>query len=91
MGNRGNIKILEQYREDGIDHDNIPAVCLYTHWGGFKLPLTLQTALKKEWRWTDGAYLARIIFAKWRRMIFTAKPDSAFPPGFAVTNIQSWK
>lgn len=35
---------------------------MYTHWGGSYIPLQLQEALKKRWRWDDPAYLARIIY-----------------------------
>ena len=48
MGDRGNIVV------DGV--------YLYSHWGGSELPKVLQEALAKQWRWTDGAYLCRIIF-----------------------------
>lgn len=54
MGDRGNI-IVEQ-------GDDLPPVVLYTHWGGYMLPETLQVALAKRWRWDDHAYLTRIIF-----------------------------
>jgi len=37
-------------------------VYLYTHWGASELGKTVQTALKKGWRWDDSEYLTRIIF-----------------------------
>lgn len=52
MGDRANV-----YMKDGDR-----GVYLYTHWNGTDLPRTLQTALRKKWRWDDAAYLARIIF-----------------------------
>lgn len=54
MGDRGNIIV----RQGG----DLPAVVLYTHWGGTELPSDLRQALAKGVRWNDPAYLARIIF-----------------------------
>jgi hypothetical protein len=54
MGDRGNICIYETEKSTPI--------FLYTHWGGSKLLKYLQTALQKHWRWTDAAFLTRIIF-----------------------------
>jgi len=54
MGDRGNITIRQWNSED--------RVYLYTHWGGSEIGSTLQNALKRQWRWSDPAYLARIIF-----------------------------
>ncbi len=48
MGDRGNIEV------DGVN--------LYGHGNGSLLPLILQGALARRWRWTDGSYLARIVF-----------------------------
>ena len=39
-----------------------PGVYLYTHSGGRTLPLDVQNALKRQVRWDDPQYLARIIF-----------------------------
>ena len=50
MGDRGNIHIKDS------------GVYLYSHWGGYDLPFTLQKALLKKWRWDDHPYLTRIIF-----------------------------
>lgn len=55
MGDRGNV-----YVHDG----DKPGVYLYTHWAGSELAETVQTALRKRWRWDDAAYLARIIFCE---------------------------
>lgn len=53
MGDRGNI----------IVKDGDSEVFLYTHWKGSDLPDILRSALERgEDRWTDGPYLARIIF-----------------------------
>ena len=54
MGDRGNI-VVKQYGDHGY-------IYLYSHWGGYGMPQTLQRALAKRWRWTDESYLARIIF-----------------------------
>lgn len=54
MGDRRCILV----KADDVD----TGVFLYTHWHGETLPLTLQAALKKRWRWTDESYLTRIIF-----------------------------
>jgi hypothetical protein len=54
MGDRANVLVRDNYYTNGV--------YLYTHWGGYNLPKVLQNALKKEWRWDDASYLARIIF-----------------------------
>jgi len=48
MGDRANVRIA--------------GVHLYTHWGGHALPFSVRDSLRRKWRWTDEAYLARIIF-----------------------------
>lgn len=58
MGDRGNIAIEQHDGKGG-------RVYLYTHWAGYRTPLTLQKALASSAgrsRWSDGPYLARIIF-----------------------------
>ena len=50
MGDRGNVKV------DGV--------YLYTHDMGTSLPFVVKRALRKQWRWDDSAYLARIIFCE---------------------------
>ena len=52
MGDRVNVQIV----------DGGKRVNLYSHWGGSDMPETVRVALAKRQRWTDGAYLARIIF-----------------------------
>lgn len=54
MGDRGNIVIRDRGGE----------VFFYTHWNGHKRKDVLRRALAKNWRWDDGAYLARIIFCE---------------------------
>ena len=54
MGDRANVKVVE----------GSSTVYLYTHWGGSSLPDVLEAALRRKQRWTDGAYLARIIFSE---------------------------
>lgn len=56
MGDRANIKVYNSLEPQSGQ------VFLYTHWRGSDLPFILQTALKKNWRWDDDQYLARIIF-----------------------------
>ena len=80
MGDRANVVIDE---ENDKGH-----IFLYTHWGGPDLPLTLQKALAKRWRWGDEAYLAKIIFREMIRGcedeetgfgISTTPPDNEHP------------
>lgn len=54
MGDRGNVYMKEDDR----------GVYLYTHWSGSELPFVVQNALKQQRRWSDGPYLARIIFCE---------------------------
>lgn len=56
MGDRRNVIVKD--RSGGV------GVALYTHWGGTELPAVLRKALARKQRWTDGAYLARIIFSE---------------------------
>ena len=65
MGDRGNIEV------DGVN--------LYGHWSGAILPQILQESLAKRWRWTDGSYLARIIFC---RMV---RGEEATETGFGIS------
>jgi hypothetical protein len=60
MGDRANVKMIYG---DGPEGECGP-VYFYTHWGGSELPETVQTALRKRWRWDDESYLARIIFCE---------------------------
>jgi hypothetical protein len=39
-------------------------VYLYSHWGGESELYAVQKALKKQWRWQDPTYLARIVFCE---------------------------
>jgi hypothetical protein len=60
MGDRGNIGVVSGWKDD-----NKSVIFLYTHWGGFQLEQTLAGALDStegRGRWTDDAYLTRIIF-----------------------------
>jgi hypothetical protein len=73
MGDRANVVIL-----DG----EAPALFLYTHWGGSELPETLREALDSaagRGRWSDGPYLARIIFC---RMV---RGDESAETGFGIS------
>ena len=67
MGDRGNICIIydrynkkTQKREPDYDKP----VFFYAHWGGENLLKIVKSALEKRWRWSDDAYLARIIFCE---------------------------
>jgi len=55
MGDRANIK---------IQSDGNSELYFYTHWNAYKLPKTLQDALKRKLRWNDESYLNRIIFCE---------------------------
>ncbi len=57
MGDRANVFVTS-------DHPTKPGcgVFIYTHWGGDHLAEDVLTALAKEWRWGDSAYLTRIIY-----------------------------
>lgn len=56
MGDRANIRFVYG---DGKD------IYFYTHWDGHDLPVILRDALVRgENRWSDEAYLARIIFSE---------------------------
>lgn len=55
MGERANVLVRDNYD---------PGVFLYTHWGGYELPQTVQRALRREERWSDTPYLARIVFSE---------------------------
>lgn len=69
MEDRANVAIV-------IPHKNkVEFVCLYTHLGGYELAKTVQTSLKKKWRWGDEPYLARIIF---QEMVGDDKGDRGF-------------
>lgn len=58
MGDRANIYITQENGEK-------PGLYFYTHSSGYRLPLTLQDALKRgQDRWEDEQYLSRIIFCE---------------------------
>lgn len=57
MGDRANVAFYYAGREEPI--------YFYTHWGGSELVETVRRALKRgRNRWTDEAYLARIVFSE---------------------------
>lgn len=66
MGDRGNVVMLERRKE------KVGMVYLYTHWGGYDLPVQVQAVLMRRERWTDGSYLARMIAE-------VVKPDGIQP------------
>ena len=61
MGDRGNVVVVERDHRSGAETGR---VYLYAHWGGWGLPERLQRALARCQRWSDGSYLARIIFCE---------------------------
>jgi hypothetical protein len=56
MGDRGNLVMRYTEQDKPVD------IYFYTHWRGSELPAILQRALARRQRWTDPAYLSRIIF-----------------------------
>jgi hypothetical protein len=74
MGDRANI--LVKRNEDD------PGVYLYTHWEALIMPRNLQDALKRHERWSDAAYLTRIIFDK----LTEGQHDE--PTGFGISTGQ---
>ena len=54
MGDRANIVI-----QSGSER-----VYLYGHWFGCEMPAVAQCALRRNQRWDDPAYLARIVFCE---------------------------
>lgn len=59
MGDRANVFLLQESDAKGENK----GLYLYTHWDGYKLPVVVQSALKKGRKRGDNpAYLARRIF-----------------------------
>ena len=61
MGCRGTIEIWEN---GAAPKDEERPVVLYTHWGAKDMLANLKTVLKRKTRWSDAAYLSRMIFCK---------------------------
>ena len=61
MGCRGTIEIWEN---GAAPKDEESPVVLYTHWGAKDMLMNLKTVLKRRKRWSDAAYLSRMIFCK---------------------------
>ena len=61
MGCRGTIEIWEN---GAAPKDEESPVVLYTHWGAKDMLANLKTVLKRRKRWSDAAYLSRMIFCK---------------------------
>ena len=91
MGDRANIVVRQNKWEER------PPVFLYTHWSGYDLWKTLQTALAKRWRWDDQAYLTRIIMNEMQGDdhgetgygISTDPPDNSYP--YLVVDVKEQK
>lgn len=63
MGDRGNIIVKDGYHNDKGEGWN-SKVYLYAHWGGYRLPQTVQRTLRRQLRWQDGPYLTRMLFGQ---------------------------
>ena len=61
MGCRGTIEIWEN---GAAPKDEESPVVLYTHWRAKDMLANLKTVLKRKKRWSDAAYLSRMIFCK---------------------------
>ena len=64
MGDRCNV-VVRQESFPAADKDGnklVNDVWYYMHWGGDSYVDKVKAAIRKEWRWTDHGYLARIIF-----------------------------
>jgi hypothetical protein len=60
MGDRGNIIV----RDSRPGQEDDPKLYLYSHWGGYRLPLTVRRTLSRKARWGDGPYLSRMLFVQ---------------------------
>jgi hypothetical protein len=60
MGSRGNI-FMVQHPSNGVASG--VGIFMYSHYSGHALPEILQTVLKRNVRWNDEPYLARMIFS----------------------------
>lgn len=72
MGDRGNIFVREQHQPDTGEE----GVYLYTHWNGSRVAQVAAQALSSpegRSRWSDGSYLARIIFDHLTRDAYDAE------------------
>ena len=61
MGCRGTIEIWEN---GAAPKDEESPVVLYTHWGADEMFRDLKEVLSRKKRWSDPAYLSRMIFSK---------------------------
>jgi hypothetical protein len=61
MGYRGTIEIWEN---GAAPKDEESPVVLYTHWGAGEMLSDLKEVLSRKKRWSDPAYLSRMIFSK---------------------------
>lgn len=77
MGDRANIFVADTWASKNTEE--MRGVYLYTHMGGYELPSDLADALSSpagRGRWTDGAYLTRIIFC--RMVVDDVKGETGF-------------
>jgi hypothetical protein len=75
MGDRANIFVADDEYESGSP----VGVFLYAHLGSDALPLLLKAVLKRQQRWDDPSYLARIIFCE------MVRGDEAGETGYGIS------
>ena len=78
MGDRGLVNVAEGQDDVGV--------FLYTHWKGTKLPLVVKNVLKKQTRWDDQPYLARMIFCRMLRNDGTSEGNIDDSTGYGISN-----
>lgn len=77
MGDRANVFLLQESDAKGENK----GLYFYTHWDGYKLPVVVQSALKKgQKRWDDPPYLARVIFCE----MVSRKPSELTGYGISI-------
>lgn len=65
MGDRADIELRFPAGPPDVEADDAASIHIYTHWGGYRAPLTLRDGLiRGRPRWSDAPYLARIIFGE---------------------------
>lgn len=57
-------------------------IYFYTHWSGSNVKQTVQRALGRKQRWSDGSYLARIIFCE------LVKGNEGEETGFGISSVE---
>ena len=80
MGCRGTIEVWEN--GDAPKSEERPVV-LYTHWGAKEMEDDLRDVLSRKKRWSDPAYLSRMIFSRMTRN----DPDGETGYGIQTCNV----